>query len=288
MRVYFLPYIASMWRSMEPLYKEHKKAGDDVTVMPIPYYSRDVNGDLANYHYDYGFPVPVKDYKTVNLMQVHPDIIYFHNPYDENNRVTSVDPSYYSYKLKPCTDRLIYTPYYTLSSGDNDITAGSVSGIYNADAIVTWSEKQAENFRQYHPNKEIIVKKRPKLKKKAIPKEWEDIINGRRVVFLNNSLGALIMDPLKELHSLGKAMQTYRTDCIWWRPHPLFEETIQAICPQYKPLYGDIMARFQRINGIYDTSWDVERAAVRADIYVGDPSSVEVLFYEQGKKVIRL
>lgn len=277
-----------MWRSMEPLYKEHKKAGDDVTVMPIPYYSRDVNGDLANYHYDYGFPVPAKDYKTVNLMQVHPDIIYFHNPYDENNRVTSVDPSYYSYKLKPCTDKLIYTPYYTRGVDDNDITAGTVGGVYNADAIVAWSEKQAENFRNIHPDKEIIVKKRPKLRKRAVKKDLEGLIKGRRVVFLNNSLGSLINNPKIELQALEQAMQMYKHDFIWWRPHPLFTETIQALFPQYLPVYSDIIAKFMRGDGMYDTSWDVESAAVRADIYVGDPSSVEVLFYEQGKKVIRL
>jgi len=286
MKVYFLPYVAGMWRSMAPLYKEHKRNKDTVVVMPIPYWGRNADGELCYPHYDgYDFPVPVKDYHDVDLFAEHPDIIYFHNPYDDCNRVTSVDPMYYSDYLRRCCDKLIYTPYYTRCAGDFDLHSAMIGAVYKADAIVVWSEAQKEHYAAVHPGKEIIVKKRPKLAKRKVPEDWEERINGRRVVLLNNSLGALLDNPRRELHALEDAIRGNRDVCLWWRPHPLFVDTINSVCPKYGPFYYQIMTRFLQRNDIFDNSWDVERAAVRADEYLGDPSSVTLMFYEQGKKV---
>ena len=286
MTVYFLPYVAGMWRSMAPLYKEHKKAKDKVVVMPIPYYGRNNDGEMIYPHYDgYDFPVPVKDYHDVDLAAEHPDIIYFHYPYDDCNRVTSVDPAYYSDNLRQCCEKLIYTPYYTRGLNDNDLPSTMTGAVFKADAVVVWSEKQKENFAERHPGKEIILKRQPKLRPRKIPEDWETRIAGRKVILLNNSLGALMDDPRRELHKLQDAIRRNRDVCLWWRPHPLFVDTINSICPKYGPFYYQIMQDFLRRDDIFDNSWDVDRAAVRADEYLGDPSSIIMLFYEQNKKV---
>jgi len=285
MKVCFLPYVAGMWRSMAPLYQEHIEAGDDVSVMPIPYYGRDQDGELSYPHYDYGFPVPVKDYRETDLAAEHPDIIYYHYPYDDHNRVTSVDPAYYSYNIRKYCDKLIYTPYYTLAVDDCDAGAGCVSGIQCADAVITWSEKQRNNYAACLPRKEVIYKKRPKLEGSPVPEDWEERIAGRHVAFLNNSLYALINNPKRELEHLDKAIRGYRNMCLWWRPHPLFVDTIKALFPQYSSTYYQTMNRFLDRHDIYDDTWDVDRAAVRCHEYIGDPSSLERLFTEQGKKV---
>lgn len=286
MKVYFLPYVAGMWRSMAPLYREHKRAGDKVVVMPIPYWGRNADGEMVYPHYDgYSFPVPVKDYHEVNLAEEHPDIIYYHYPFDDCNRVTSVDPAYYSWELKRCCDRLIYTPYYTLAVDDCDVTSGYVGGIQYADAIVTWSEQQQKNYAACLPGKEVIYKRRPKLRGSKVPEDWEQRIGGRHTIFLNNSLWALMDHPKRELDNLDKVIRGYHNDCLWWRPHPLFVDTINSTCPKYGPYYYAIMTRFLRRDDIYDDTWDVERAAVRCDEYIGDPSSVTRLIYEQGKRV---
>ena len=102
-------------------------------------------------------------------------------------------------------------------------------------------------------------------------------------MLLNNSLGALIDNPHRELNALDAAIRGNRDVCLWWRPHPLFIDTIKSICPKYDAFYYQIMTRFLDRYDIYDDTWDVERAAARADEYLGDPSSLIMLF--EGKKV---
>ena len=48
-----------------------------------------------------------------------PDAVFIHNPYDQNNRLTSVHPDFYSSRLKKYADQLIYLPYYTTASTGN-------------------------------------------------------------------------------------------------------------------------------------------------------------------------
>ena len=49
-----------------------------------------------------------------------PDMIFFHNPYDQFNNMTSVHPFFYSKNLKSFTDMLVYIPYYATSGGMSD------------------------------------------------------------------------------------------------------------------------------------------------------------------------
>ncbi|MCM1237294.1 MAG: hypothetical protein NC489_45075 [Ruminococcus flavefaciens] len=49
-----------------------------------------------------------------------PDIIYFHNPYDNWNLVTSVGPRFYSSNLKKYTEKLVYIPYFILGEIEPD------------------------------------------------------------------------------------------------------------------------------------------------------------------------
>ena len=44
-------------------------------------------------------------------------ISYIHNPYDNWNYVTSIDPAFYSWELKKYTDCLVYIPYYSTAGG---------------------------------------------------------------------------------------------------------------------------------------------------------------------------
>ena len=96
--IVFLPYKASMWDSLESVWK--KFSADDAyeaVVIPIPYFDKNPDGTFRRMHYEalqYPSYVPVTSYESYDLAEHHPDAIYIHNPYDEYNYVTTVHPDY--------------------------------------------------------------------------------------------------------------------------------------------------------------------------------------------------
>lgn len=94
--VVFLPYKASMWDSMESVWRAaDAEPGCDAYVIPIPYYDKKPDGSFEAFHYEGGmYPdyVPITDYRDYQFAQRQPDIIFIHNPYDEYNYLTSVHP----------------------------------------------------------------------------------------------------------------------------------------------------------------------------------------------------
>lgn len=154
----FLPYKASMWDSLESIWKA---ADEDPTcdayVIPIPYYDKNPDGSFRKRHYEGGqYPdyVPIVRYQEFDFEKHQPDMIYIHNPYDELNFVTSVDPFFFSKNLKKYTDKLIYIPYFILNEiepDEDEKIAGmqhfcTVSGVFNADRVIV----QSENMKQVY------------------------------------------------------------------------------------------------------------------------------------------
>ena len=144
LEVVFFPYKSSMWDSMESVWRA---ANDDSNcnayVVPIPYYDKNPDGTFGEYHYEGGdLPkdVPVIHYDIYNLEKHMPDIIYVHNPYDDYNRVTSVDPKFYSSELKKYTNMLVYIPYFATGNMQAD-TFGNLPFYRNVDYIITQSPK---------------------------------------------------------------------------------------------------------------------------------------------------
>ena len=114
--IVFMPYKASMWDSLESIWEAATQDDScDVYGVPVPYYSKNPNGDMENmYCEDKQFPdyVPITNWNEYNFEERMPEIIYIHNPYDEGNYVTSTHPDFYSYNLKKYTDMLVYVPYF--------------------------------------------------------------------------------------------------------------------------------------------------------------------------------
>ena len=106
--VLFLPYKASMWDSFETVWERYDADEScEAVVVPVPYFDKDKNENFTEMHYEAEeFPenVPVVHYNDYDYAGRHPDIIYIHNPYDDMNYVTSVDPFFYSDNLKQYTE----------------------------------------------------------------------------------------------------------------------------------------------------------------------------------------
>lgn len=130
-------------------------------AMPMlydPYFDKDQDGNLTVEHYEgdqYPQDVPVTDYRTFRLEDKKPDAVFIHNPYDQNNRLTSVHPDFYSSRLKKYADQLVYLPYYTTPSTGNVESAKRQArstgfviepGTINADCFVTATEQERELF----------------------------------------------------------------------------------------------------------------------------------------------
>ena len=112
----FFPYKASMWDSLESVWRAAAEDPEcDAYVVPIPYFERNQQGELAVMHYEGDqFPddVPVVHYMDYNLVERKPDVAFIHNPYDQYNHVTSVHPAYYVRELKKYVRKVAYIPYF--------------------------------------------------------------------------------------------------------------------------------------------------------------------------------
>ncbi len=267
--VVFLPYKASMWDSLETLWKRASEDSDTIAVVvPIPYFDKNPDGSFRQVHYEGAlFPkdVPVVSYQKYNIEERHPDAIYIHNPYDEANYVTSVHPDYYSSKLKEFTDELIYIPYFVLGDIDpsNESAVESysnlivVSAVINAHKVIVQSEawKQAyvnvlskeigERSRPYWENK-IIGSGSPKLERVRnlkkedfqIPLEWNKLItrpdgSRKKIVFYNTGISALLKENEKMLDKIIRVFETFKANTedvvLLWRPHPLIQATLTSM-----------------------------------------------------------
>ena len=325
--VVFLPYKASMWDSLESVWKVAEEDEDcDVYVVPIPYYDRNPDGTFSKYHYE-GDEMPdyvtVTHYENYDIQKRWPDMVFIHNPYDQYNYVTSVDPRFYSTELKKRTDMLVYIPYFVLGEVDPEDDRAvegmahfcTVSGVLNADKVVVQSEamrqvyikvltKECGEETRGHWEKTIVGSGSPKFekirrtKKKEleIPKEWLKIIQKqdgkwKKIFLYNTSVSALLEHQEKMLEKMKSVFHVFYENkeeaALLWRPHPLIEATISSMRPQLWADYQMLVEKYRKDGwGIYDDSPEMNRAIALCDAYYGDGSSLVQLCQEAGKPVM--
>lgn len=302
--VVFMPYKASMWDSLESIWRACKEDERcECSVIPIPYYEFNSKINRWEYHYDGGqFPeeVPIVHFQDCSLEKERPDIAYIHNPYDDCNRVTRVDPQFYSAELKRHVGKLVYVPYY--------VTGGSISEeqlalpVYkNMDYMVVQSE-YARSFcsGMYYYDK-ILPFGSPKLDRViglcresvALPEQWESLLKGKKILMLNTSIGCFLQEGdsyLQKIRNLCEAINSQSQLALIWRPHPLLEATIKSMRPHLLPEYNGLKEYFTENHiGVLDETADISRAVVISDGYIGEESSSVVnLFGAAGKPIFIL
>ncbi len=283
--VVFLPYKASMWDSLESVWKAADADPDcDAYVIPIPYYDKNPDGSVREMHYegeDYPDYVPVTDYRAYDFEKRHPDIIFIHNPYDDTNFVTSVPSSFFSKNLKKYTDLLVYIPYFILGevSPDNDEAIEGMKhfcitpGVLHAHKVIVQSEDMrqvyikvltkevGEQSRSYWEEK-ILGIGSPKVDKVMntgrdevkIPEAWRRIIekpdgSRKKIVFYNTTVGALLHNDEQMLKKIKHVFQVFQENqedvALLWRPHPLMKATIESMRPHLWGEYQEILDKYQ-------------------------------------------
>ncbi len=299
----FLPYKASMWDSMESIFKAARSDENCRTlVIPIPYFDKDSQGDFVKKHYEADlFPedIPITKYDEFDFGLEHPDVIFFHNPYDQYNYVTSVHPFFYSDKLKEYGACLVYVPYFATAGGMGEGQA-YLPSYDNADFLVVQS-KAIIDFYKNVPREKFLPLGSPKfdavIKKcenpPEAPAEWKEKMAGRKVYFYNTSLSGMLDNPKAFMEKMAYVFNTFRDRkdvCLIWRPHPLFESTLESMAPGFLPIYHDIRDKYVREGwGIYDTTPSIENTIALSDVYIGDSgTSVTSLFGVVGKPMFIL
>lgn len=302
--VLFMPYKAAMWDSLESIWRVCK---DDerceCVVMPLPYFEFNANKQEWEPCYEgklFPADIPITNYQNYSIENEQPDIAYIHNPYDNYNRVTSVHPTFYSDKLKQHVRKLVYVPYY--------VTAGFISPeqmnlpVYrNVDYMVFQSEYAKISCKEMFYYDKILPFGSPKIDKvihacqddAVIPDEWRPIIQNKKVLMLNTSIGCFLhygetyLDKIKCICNIIKNQDNI---ALIWRPHPLLEATIISMRPHLLQLYHDLIEFFQtnRI-GVLDKTPDITNTVAISDGYIGEEgSSVINLFGAAGKPIFIL
>lgn len=180
--IVFLPYKASMWDSLESIWKAaDEDENTDVYVIPIPYFDKNPDGSIGEMHYEGDqFPINIQitSWQEYSIEKNKPDIIYIHNPYDSYNCVTSVHPMFYSSELEKYTNELIYVPYFVLHEIKSDDQAEidkikhfiSTPGVIYADKIIV----QSEEMRRIYINEYISWAKEQKLLGNHLDKNYQE------------------------------------------------------------------------------------------------------------------
>ena len=297
----FLPYKASMWDSMESVYfAALQDPSCEALVMPITYYEKEDGkfGKRINERAEFPSEIETID-EGFSLEEAQPDVIYIHNPYDDKNILTSVDPRYYSFHLKDYTENLVYIPYYTTMG-----KAGFGSLFMPAYRYVHHIVVQSEEHKQRLP-KEVQEKARilgsPKLDRALaysqnppeIPEDWKRIAGGRKIYYYNTVIEEMLGNPesflqkMEEVFSLFKENPKY---CLLWRPHPLLESSFFSVDTAYRKRFLELKLRYLTEEiGIYDSSAEPERAVALSSVYLGDEtSSMAALFLAGGKPLFIL
>lgn len=300
-RVVFLPYKASMWDSLESIWKCF--AADErceTSVVPIPYFeaNRQLNQWEECYEGDkYPEDVPVVHFQEYILEDKKPDLVFVHNPFDQCNHITTVHPAYYSQELKKHCGKMVYVPYY--------VNPGFLSGDYNqlpllyrADYIVLQSEKMKETCREFPYYDRVLPFGSPKFDKvirlnnakAAPPEEWNMDVSGKKKLLLNTTVTDFLESDEKlmaKLRSFFEKVAAMDEIIIIWRPHPLLESTVKAMRPQLIEKFRQLIEYFNENQvGVLDGTADVSRAVAATDAYVGSHySSIMGLFEVCNKPV---
>ena len=313
--VLFLPYKVAMSDSLKTIYLAAKADPDcEAYWCPIPYYDKNPDDSLGKMYYecDYDDDFTVTDWQKYDIAKKHPDIIFFNYGYDGVNIITAVHPNFYSEQLKKYTDLLVYVDYgltmYTWRNLPEKLLdqQAYVPGYWNSDLVVTYSADQAKLLKLhmytvksygtvsmgYNPEKfvplgspkfDIIL--RDKKENYPLPEEWKRIIGDKKILLYNASIRQIISNPVAFVEETKKLTDIFEKEqqCVlWWRPHPLTQNTINTMQPGLRKLYDLLVSQFKG-KGIYDETDNLHRAIAWSDGCLSTESSLVWLYMASGK-----
>ncbi len=311
--VVFFPYQLSMFDSMETVYLAAKEdPACDAYVVPIPWYDKKPDQTLGSEHYDgdqYPEHIPVTSWKDYDVEARHPDIIFIHAPYDEINFISTVHPDYYAKRLRDLCDMLCYIPYFVSFDHIDEHFCNSPACIYSHKTFLQSEKMRAAYLKSFDKSfstrfgklkDKLVALGSPKFDRVlstrredcALPPQWESKIKGKKTVLFNTTIGSILQHRELYLTKLRQVVSEFskRGDiALWWRPHPLSEQTYDSMRPALAKEYRGIVADFKEkcldtaLPWVYDDTPDLNRAIAVCDYYFGDFSSLVALWGVTGR-----
>jgi len=311
MEIVFLCYKASMSDSVLSMYYAAKADPNCNAIwLPIPYYGRNPDGTFGIMYYEGAEHYPgidCADWREYDIEIRRPDCIVTYNPYDEGGYVTSVHPAYYTSKLRDLTELLMYCPYFVGADDIQEHFAIAVGCAY-AHKVAVQSESVRSSYinhfkRAYgnqfgKPEDKFVALGSPKFdavvnssrEAFALPDAWRERIGSKKVVLYNTTVAEIINSNAQNLLKVRAVLKLFerRDDVVlWWRPHPLFEQTYESIEKSLAEEYRAIVAGYKEASfGIFDDTSNLHRAIAWSDAYYGDGSSVMHGYRIQGKAIM--
>ncbi len=305
-KVAFFPYKFSMWDSLESIWEAANSDKEcECQVVPIPYFTKNEKDEFSDLHYEGAYfekVCSVVDYSKYFPEKEQPDIMYIHNPYDQYNSVTMLDPRFFSDELKKYGGILVYVPYY-MSSGcieyeNLDIAYGK--GAVNSDYIIVQSKSLKEAYKYWgFPERRILALGSPKIdaihkysmKKNEADEEWKRVIEGKKVILLNTSIGTFLNREgwLKQIKKIAETVLQNDDMALIWRPHPLLQDTVKTLGKNSEEQYEQLMTFIMETeNGIIDMNGDAMSAINVSHAMISDYSSLILQYTFTGKPVLLL
>lgn len=310
--VVFFPYQLAMFDSFRSVYLAAKKDPDcAVYCVPIPWFDKKPSGELSDMHYDgdkYPPDIEISDWREYNVEERHPDVVFIHNPYDEYNAILTVHHNYYCSVLRNKTRLLVYIPYGLQYNIKSEVEDGNIenadlpAGFVLSDMLISHAEKRTERLRYLLKHKypsltqpEIVTLGSPKFdmvinskrEDYVLPEKWQRLIAGKKVMLFSTSCTSILRGNEKFLESLRNMFNTFRkrSDIVlWWRPHPLSEETFSSMRPRLLNDYKNMVKEYIADgSGIYDDTPDLHRAISWSDGCYTNESSLQFLYLATGK-----
>lgn len=156
--VVFLPFKASGWKNMEPLYRYYKSRKDcRVYVVPVPYYhvtDQNTAGERVYEGADFPDEVDAVPYDGFNLYTHMPDTVITQNPYDQYSMGIRLPADLYSDELRKFTRHLIYVPWFEMNEIDRENPAAVAMsdyyirqpGVVKADVVLVQSSQMRKFY----------------------------------------------------------------------------------------------------------------------------------------------
>ncbi len=312
-RIVFLPVKAADWHTFHSLWRllSEDEARFAVCVIPIPYAPRKEHG-LGEWQCDRAlFPpeVPTLDWRTADLADLRPDVIFIHDPYDGESFDHTVEPRFYTPVLKRYAKELVYIPPF-LTERNIPLDMRNSPGILNADHVIVESEALRTRYEEFYPGGgapqgKILAlgtpmfdaARRKKRSDYTLPAEWQARIGGRKVVLYYNGTVAFWKNRDIYLDKVREVLATFRERkdvVLWWRENPMMEATFDSWKPdeprrkEAEDAYRALRRQYVEAGwGIFDDSEDWERAVACTDACYGDFCSLTRFYLSTGKPVLQ-
>lgn len=303
LEIAFMPYKVSMWDSLESIYREAENDPNCTCyVIPLPYYEKNGQGEIIRFCYEGNeFPrdVNITPFELYEFENRRPDIIYIHNPFDNYNKITMVNPRFFSDNLAQYTDMLVYVPYALAASAETQVF-NVLPAYNNVTKIISVSQNLKNAFLAsgIEENK-ILNLGSPKLdamlktinEQKEIPLYWQETIKNKKVILFNTGIADLLtIDTwLEQIEQILNYFMDHEHCVLIWRPHPLTEITIKTMRPRVLESFEKLEAKIKRVtNIIVDDSSDIYPAVAVSHGIISDYSSVMLQYIITEKPVLGL